>query len=79
MEIRQDDPAATPVVDLLAHHLRELQDVMAEHAFALDASGLSAPSVTFWTAWDGETLAGFGALRQLSPSHGKVKSMRASA
>jgi putative acetyltransferase len=78
MEIRQDDPAAPHVAELLAHHLRELQDVMAEHTFALDASGLSAPSVTFWTAWDGETLAGFGALKQLSPSHGEVKSMRAS-
>lgn len=51
---------------------------MAEHAFALDASGLSAPGVTFWTAWDGETLAGFGALKQLDPAHGEVKSMRAS-
>ena len=78
MEIRQDDPLAPHVADLLAHHLRELQDVMAEHAFALDASGLSAPSVTFWTAWDGETLAGFGALNQLDPTHGEVKSMRAS-
>lgn len=78
MEIRQDDPAAPHVADLLAHHLRELQDVMAEHAFALDASGLSAPNITFWTAWNEETLAGFGALKQLSPSHGEVKSMRAS-
>jgi putative acetyltransferase len=78
MEIRQDDPTAPHVADLLAHHLRELQAVMAEHAFALDASGLSAASVTFWTAWDGETLAGFGALKQLDPAHGEVKSMRAS-
>lgn len=79
MEIRQDDPTAPYVADLLAHHLQELRDVMAEHAFALDASGLSASSVTFWTAWDGETLTGFGALKQLSPSHGEVKSMRVSS
>jgi putative acetyltransferase len=69
---------APHVADLLAHHLRELQDVMAEHASALDASGLSAPDVTFWTAWRGETLAGFGALRQLTTRHAEVKSMRAS-
>jgi putative acetyltransferase len=50
---------------------------MAEHAFALDASGLSAPSVTFWTAWHDGTLAGFGALKQLDDGHGEVKSMRA--
>ena len=79
MEIRQDDPGAPHVADLLAHHLRELQNVMAEHAFALDASGLSAPNVTFWTAWHGDKLAGFGALKALASTHGEVKSMRVSA
>ncbi|HEY0269818.1 MAG TPA: GNAT family N-acetyltransferase [Sphingomonas sp.] len=50
---------------------------MAEHAFALDAAGLSAPDVTFWTAWQDDALVGFGALKALSDSHGEVKSMRA--
>ncbi len=77
MELRQDDPTAPYVADLLAHHLREVGDVMGEYAFTLDASGLSAPSVTFWTAWEGETLLGFGALKQLDDTHGEVKSMRA--
>lgn len=77
MEIRQDDPKAPHVADLLAHHLEELRSVMGEHAQALDASGLSAASVTFWTAWQGDVLAGFGALKQLDKTHGEVKSMRA--
>ena len=77
MEIRQDNPKAPHVADLLAHHLEELRSVMGEHAQALDASGLSAPSVTFWTAWQGDVLAGFGALKQLDARHGEVKSMRA--
>ncbi|WP_367142797.1 GNAT family N-acetyltransferase [Novosphingobium sp.] len=77
MHIRQDDPTAGHVAPLLEHHLRELQEVMAEHAFALDASGLSVPSVTFWTAWNGEMLAGFGALKELDARRGEVKSMRA--
>ncbi len=77
MDIRQDDPTAAHVKDLLEHHLRELRDVMAEHAFALDASGLSADDVTFWTAWHGEALVGFGALKELDGTHGEVKSMRA--
>lgn len=76
MEIRQDDPAAPYVADLLAYHVQELQSVMAEHAFALDATGLSAASVTFWTAWEGGTLLGFGALKALDDTHGEVKSMR---
>ncbi|EIZ80058.1 acetyltransferase [Novosphingobium sp. Rr 2-17] len=50
---------------------------MAEHAFALDATGLSAASVTFWTAWRGHELVGFGALKELDQTHGEVKSMRA--
>lgn len=77
MEIRQDDPKAPHVADLLAHHLEELRSVMGEHAQALDASGLSAASVTFWTAWHSDELAGFGALKQLDETHGEVKSMRA--
>lgn len=77
MQIRRDDPTAPYIADLLAYHLRELQEAMAGHAFALDASGLSAASVTFWTAWNGETLLGFGALKQLDRAHGEVKSMRA--
>jgi len=77
MHIRQDDPTAPYVADLLAHHLHELHSVMAEHAFALDATGLSAPTITFWTLWQDDALAGFGALKELDPAHGEVKSMRA--
>jgi len=77
LDIRRDDPAAPHVADLLNHHLEDLRSVMADYAFALDASGLSAPDVTFWTAWRGDELAGFAALKALDPGHGEVKSMRA--
>jgi putative acetyltransferase len=77
LDIRQDDPAAAHVCDLLTYHLEELGRVMGDHAFALDATGLSAPDVTFWTAWTGEHLAGFCALKALDATHGEVKSMRA--
>jgi putative acetyltransferase len=77
VDIRQDDPAAPYVADLLTHHLEELRSVMAEHAFALDATGLSAAAVTFWTAWQDDRLVGFGALKELDDTHGEVKSMRA--
>lgn len=77
MEIRLDDPTAPHVADLLAHHLQELRSVMAEHAFALDATGLSASSVTFWTAWQDDALVGFVGMKELNDTHGEVKSMRA--
>ena len=41
--------------------------------------GLRAPDVTFWTVWDDTddgALLGCGALRELDPSHGEIKSMR---
>ncbi len=77
LAIKKDDPTAPHVSDLLAYHLSELRSVMAEHAYALDAAGLSASSVTFWTAWRGNRLAGFCALKELDARHGEVKSMRA--
>ncbi len=46
------------------------------HVFALDLSGLKAPEVTVWTAWDGTKLAGIGALKTLQGDAGEVKSMR---
>lgn len=77
LELRVDDPAAPHVAELLEHHLRELASVMGEHAFALDVSGLSAAEVTFWTAWRGDALAGFAALKTLGNGEAEVKSMRA--
>jgi putative acetyltransferase len=44
--------------------------------FALDLSGLQAANVTVWTAWDGETIAGIGALKDLGDGTAEVKSMR---
>ncbi|MBC7506563.1 MAG: GNAT family N-acetyltransferase, partial [Sandarakinorhabdus sp.] len=70
MLIRRDDPTAPHVSGLLEHHLTELRGVMASHAFALDATGLSAAGVSFWTAWRGETLAGFVALKALGDGEG---------
>ncbi|MDY0958502.1 GNAT family N-acetyltransferase [Sphingomonas sp. CFBP8993] len=76
MDIRLDDPTAPHVGDLLAYHLRDMRGDAEEFSFALDASALAAPCISFWTIWDGATLAGFAALKQLDTRHGEVKSMR---
>jgi putative acetyltransferase len=44
--------------------------------FALDTSGLQQPDVTFWGAFDTNTLLGFGALKELAHDTGEIKSMR---
>lgn len=73
-----DDPR---VVDLLRTHVvRARAETAPGSAHALDLSGLRSPDVAFWSAWEGEALAGgtllgVGALKWLSADHGEVKSM----
>jgi putative acetyltransferase len=40
---------------------------------------LRQPGITFWTLWDGDALLACGALKELDPVHGEVKSMRTAA
>ena len=73
MEGRLDDPR---VVALLHVHLsRARAETAPGSAHALDLSGLRAPEVSFWSAWEGEELLGVGALKRLDAEHGEVKSM----
>ena len=44
-----------------------------------DLQALRSPQITFWTAWDGASLLGCGALKELDPSHGEIKSMHTAA
>jgi putative acetyltransferase len=68
-----DDPR---VQTLLEHHARTARmETAPGSAHALDFEGLKSPDVKFWSAWDGDTLVGVGALRRLSESHGEIKSM----
>ena len=64
------------VVALLHTHLeRARAETAPGSAHALDLSGLRAPDVAFWSAWEGDTVVGVGALKQLDATHGEVKSM----
>ena len=47
-----------------------------DQVFALDLSRLRGPGITVWTAWSGQALLGCGALKELTPAHGEIKSMR---
>lgn len=75
--IRVDDLHDERVQDLLRLHLRGMHANSPPGAvFALDLSGLRRPGITAWTAWQGERVAGIGALRDLGGMQGEVKSMR---
>jgi putative acetyltransferase len=77
VQIRLDDLTAPEVRALLDEHLQNmflLSPPESVHALALDE--LRKPDVTFWTAWSEHELLGCGALKELSPHHGEIKSMR---
>lgn len=77
MRIEVDDLARPEVLALLNEHLANMFELSPpDKVFALDVTRLRAPEITFWTAWDGESLLGCGALKELSAMHGEVKSMR---
>lgn len=74
---RIDDLSSPEVQALIAEHLRGMRaSSPACHVNALAMEGLKRPEVTFWSVWEGESLCGCGALRELSPTSGEIKSMR---
>lgn len=80
MQIELDDPALPDVSALLAEHLADMHATSpAESVHALDVSALKVPGLSFWTARRDGLLLGCGALKELDPAHGEVKSMRSTA
>jgi len=68
-----DDPRVVAL--LQTHRIRALNETAQGSGHALDLAGLRATGVTFWSAWEGDTVIAIGALRALSPDHGEIKSM----
>lgn len=80
MLIRIDDLTGPGIRDLLEEHLRSMRELSPpESVHALDLDSLRQPGITFWTVWSDGELLGCGALKQLEPAHGEVKSMRTAA
>lgn len=76
LRIALDDPRRPECVALLQEHLAAMRATSPpESKHALDLDGLCKPELSFYTARDGEALAGFGALKALDASHGEIKSM----
>jgi len=77
MRIIEDDLSGVQVAELLAEHLAGMgENSPPQSIHALDLAALRAPEITFWTAWEGSELLGCGALKELEPRHGEIKSMR---
>ena len=80
MEIRIDDLTGPGIRALLEAHLAELRTLSPPGSVhALEVDRLRGADISFWSAWEGESLVGCGALRELGPTEGEVKSMRTAA
>jgi len=68
------------VLALLQAHLEGMHESSPpEHVHALDVSGLKKSDISFWTLRENGQVLGCGALKELSSSHGEIKSMRTHA
>src|SRR5438094_9574022 len=77
MHIELDDLSRPEIAELLKEHLASMfVHTPAESVHALPIEGLRSPDITFWTVWENGELLGCGALKELDPRHGEIKSMR---
>ena len=77
MDIKIDDLRGSEIVELLREHLENMaQNSPPQSMHALSLEELRKPEITFWTVWSNSELMGCGALKELDPQHGEIKSMR---
>lgn len=80
MDIRLDDLTGPEIARLIGEHLSSMHAQSppgSVHALALES--LRKPEITVWSVWENAELMGCGALKELDPRHGEIKSMRTAA
>jgi putative acetyltransferase len=76
-EIRAGGLDRPEVAALMREHLLDMhRHTPPGSIHALDLDALRAPGISFWCMWAGDELMGCGALKELDPGHGEIKSMR---
>ncbi|EMK6927930.1 GNAT family N-acetyltransferase [Vibrio alginolyticus] len=79
MEIKIDDLSGGEVIRLLEEHLADMYAISPpESVHALDVKALKSPKITFFSAWKNSELQGCLAIKELTPDHIELKSMRTS-
>ena len=77
INVRRDDPRSPAAAALIAeHHAFAEGEGDSAFRFVLGAEKLAATDTAFFTAWDGDALAGMGAVKRLDADHAELKSMR---
>lgn len=76
LTIKQGGLDDARVIAMLKFHFdTNISVTPAGSAHVFDVSRLKAPDISFWSAWDGDTLMGTGALKRMDAENGEVKSM----
>ncbi|WP_038186093.1 GNAT family N-acetyltransferase [Vibrio rhizosphaerae] len=79
MNIIIDDLSSDAVIKLLEEHLADMYATSPpESAHALDVDSLQSPEITLFSCWIDNELQGCLAMKQLTPDHIELKSMRTS-
>ena len=77
LSFRRDDLSGAEIRALIDLHLVEMRACSpACSVHAMPVERLRDEDVTFWSAWEGDRLAGCGALKAIDRDHCEVKSMR---
>lgn len=77
MEIRLDKLESAEIAEFLQQHIEDMKATSPpESTHALDLMGLRVPEVTFWSVYSGNDLVACGALKEIGPHQGEIKSMR---
>lgn len=77
LSFQEGDLDSVDVQELLSFHFAAMRAASPPEAcHVLPSDGLRDPALTFWSARENRELVGIGALKELEPGHGEVKSMR---
>lgn len=77
LKIVVDDLSGPEIARFLAEHVEQMRSLTPlESKHALDLDSLRKPDITFWSALDGDSLVGCGAIKRLDAGHAELKSMR---
>ena len=77
LKFHLDDLSGEATRALIVRHLAGMRaNSPAGSVHALEIDKLRAPDVTFWSVWQGEEIAGCGALKRIDARRGELKSMR---
>ena len=79
LQVEIDDLSSSEIAQFLEDHITEMKSVSPpESKHALDLESLKARDITFWSVHRDGKLVGCGALKELNPEEGEIKSMRSS-